>query len=99
MWIDSHQHFWLMRNRIGQWPPPELAKIHRDFLPADLEPTLRACGVKGTVLVQSLPTMADTDFMLGLADRHPFIVGARSCNRSHAGLRAPLRRIGDAATS
>jgi L-fuconolactonase len=75
MWIDSHQHFWLMRDRVGQWPPPELAKIHRDFLPADLEPTLRACGVKGTVLVQSLPTMADTDFMLGLADRHPFIVG------------------------
>jgi L-fuconolactonase len=75
MWIDSHQHFWLMRDRVGQWPPPELAKIHRDFVPADLEPTLRACGVKGTVLVQSLPTMADTDFMLRLADRHPFIVG------------------------
>ncbi len=65
----------MIRNRVGQWPPPDLVKIHRDFLPRDLEPALKACGVKGTVLVQSLPTMADTDFMLGLADQHPFILG------------------------
>ena len=75
MRIDAHQHFWLMRNREGQWPPPELADIHRDFGPQDLEPTLMACGIAGTVLVQSLPTMDDTDFMLDLADRHSFIQG------------------------
>ncbi len=75
MRIDAHQHFWLMRNREGRWPPPELAAIHRDFMPGDLEPTLRAFGIGGTVLVQSLPTMDDTAFMLDLADRHPFILG------------------------
>ncbi|UVF22055.1 amidohydrolase family protein [Microvirga terrae] len=75
MRIDAHQHFWLMRNREGQWPPPELADIHRDFGPQDLEPVLKACGIGGTVLVQSLPTMDDTDFMLDLADRHSFILG------------------------
>ncbi|MGO4527228.1 amidohydrolase [Microvirga sp. 2MCAF35] len=75
MRIDAHQHFWLMSNRQGQWPPPDLAKIHRDFTPSDLEPILKACGIGGTVLVQSLPTMADTDFMLELADRHAFILG------------------------
>jgi L-fuconolactonase len=75
MRIDAHQHFWLMRNREGQWPPPELASIHRDFMPDDLKPTLKACGIDGTILVQSLPTMDDTDFMLGLADRHSFILG------------------------
>lgn len=75
MRIDAHQHFWLMRNRKGQWPPPDLASIHRDFMPQDLEPTLKACGIGGTILVQSLPTMDDTDFMLELADRHSFILG------------------------
>jgi L-fuconolactonase len=75
MRIDAHQHFWLMRNREGRWPPPELADIHRDFMPEDLVPALKACGVDGTVLVQSLPTMDDTGFMLDLADRHAFILG------------------------
>lgn len=75
MRIDAHQHFWLMRNREGRWPPPDLSEIHRDFMPGDLEPTLRACGIGGTVLVQSLPTMDDTDFILDLADRHSFILG------------------------
>jgi L-fuconolactonase len=75
MRIDAHQHFWLMRNRKGQWPPPDLADIHRDFMPRDLEPTLRSCGIGGTVLVQSLPTLDDTDFMLELADQHSFILG------------------------
>ena len=75
MRIDAHQHFWLMRNRQGQWPPPDLVGIHRDFMPQDLEPILKACGIGGTILVQSLPTMDDTDFLLDLADRHPFILG------------------------
>jgi L-fuconolactonase len=75
MRIDAHQHFWLMRNRKGQWPPPDLADIHRDFMPRDLEPTLRACGIGGTVLVQSLPTLDDTDFLLDLAEQNSFILG------------------------
>ena len=71
--IDAHQHFWLLKDRAGEWPPAELAAIHRDFGPHDLEPLLRAQGVARTVLVQSLPSEADTHFMLGLADRHDFI--------------------------
>jgi len=75
MRIDSHQHFWLMRERAGQWPPPSLSAIYRDFMPEDLEPALQACGIEGTVLVQSLPSMEDTGFLLKLAGQHPFILG------------------------
>jgi len=71
--IDAHQHFWLLANRAGQWPQPELAEIHRDFLPDQLEPLLRQHGISGSVLVQSLPSMSDTLFLLGLADRHAFV--------------------------
>jgi L-fuconolactonase len=73
MRIDAHQHFWRLAARDGAWPPPELAAIHRDFAPGDLQPLLREHGIDATVLVQSLPDEADTRTMLGLADQFPFI--------------------------
>jgi L-fuconolactonase len=71
--IDAHQHFWQLAARAGAWPPAELAPIYRDFYPDDLAALLAQNGVAATVLVQSLPSEADTRFMLELADRHSFI--------------------------
>ncbi|MFJ2988528.1 amidohydrolase family protein [Collimonas sp. NPDC087041] len=71
--IDAHQHFWLLANRSGQWPPADLAAIHRDFLPQQLAPLLKQHGIDGTVLVQSLPSVTDTLFLLTLAEQTPFI--------------------------
>ncbi len=73
MRIDAHQHFWLLKDRAGAWPPSDLAEIHRDFLPAQLAPLLQQHGVDATVLVQSLPSVADTLFLLDLAQHQPFI--------------------------
>lgn len=73
MRIDAHQHFWLLANRSGAWPPPDLAEIHRDFLPTQLMPLLKQHGIDATVLVQSLPNHDDTSFMLDLAARHAYI--------------------------
>lgn len=73
MRIDAHQHFWLLANRSGAWPPPDLAEIHRDFLPTQLMPLLKQHGIDATVLVQSLPNHDDTFFMLDLAARHAYI--------------------------
>ena len=75
MLIDAHQHFWRLSERAGYWPPGELAAIYRDFAPADLEPLLRQNGVRGTVLVQTLPKVEDTEWMLALAAQHDFILG------------------------
>ncbi len=75
MLIDAHQHFWLLKDRQGQWPPASLEAIYRDFLPADLQPLLEKAGVSGTVLVQTMESAADTDFMLALADDNSFIKG------------------------
>lgn len=75
MIIDAHQHFWLMKDRDGGWPPPELGAIHRDFLPPDLAPEIKEAGVDGTVVVQSLPSVDDTRFMLGLAEKSETILG------------------------
>jgi L-fuconolactonase len=75
MLVDAHQHFWQLADRNGAWPPPELAAIYRDFLPGDLAHLLETHGVARTVLVQSMPNEDDTRFMLGLAERSPFIGG------------------------
>jgi L-fuconolactonase len=73
--IDAHQHFWRLSERRGAWPPPSLAAIHRDFAPVDLAPLLADAEVAGTVLVQSLPTIEDTRWLLEVAQATPFVKG------------------------
>ncbi|MBO6719794.1 MAG: amidohydrolase family protein [Rhizobiaceae bacterium] len=73
--IDAHQHFWRLGRGDYGWLTPKLAPIYRDFSPGDLLPILKRHGIDGTVLVQAAPTEAETDFMLGLADEHDFILG------------------------
>lgn len=75
MRIDAHQHFWSLARDDYGWLTPDLAPIYRDFLPGDLEPLLRSAGIEGTVLVQAAPTVAETEYMLALADQTPFIKG------------------------
>ena len=75
MRVDAHQHFWRLADRAGAWPPPALEAIHRDFAPADLAPLLQRAGVGSSVLVQTLPTDADTDWLLAVAHDTPFVKG------------------------
>lgn len=73
--IDSHQHFWSLKRGDYDWLTPNLEALYRDFMPSDLAPILNAVGVKKTVLVQATPTLAETQYLLTLADRSDFIAG------------------------
>jgi L-fuconolactonase len=73
--IDAHQHLWQIGKNGHEWPTPDLEAIHRDFGVDDLTAVTAACGVTGTVLVQSQPNDADTDWMLGVAAATPLIKG------------------------
>ncbi len=75
MRTDAHQHFWALSRGDYGWLTPDLATIYRDFGPTDLAPLLDAAGIEGTVLVQAAPTLAETEYMLSLADQTPFIKG------------------------
>jgi L-fuconolactonase len=75
MRVDSHQHFWLLARGDYGWLTSEVAAIHRDHTPTDLEPLLRAARIGRTVLVQAAPTAAETDFLLRLAETTPFVAG------------------------
>jgi len=76
MRVDAHQHFWrLARNDYGWLTPTDTPAIYRDYLPADLAPLLKDCAVDKTVLVQCAETIAETEFLLDLAEEAPFIAG------------------------
>lgn len=73
--IDAHQHFWSVARDDYGWLTPELKPLYRDFLPADLGPELDRHQIAATILVQAAPSVAETRFMLSLADDHSFIKG------------------------
>ena len=77
MKIDSHQHFWNYTAHAEDyvWMTAEYGALRRDFLPGDLAPILTDLGFDGTVAVQAREMVAETDFLLGLADRTPWILG------------------------
>jgi L-fuconolactonase len=74
--IDAHQHFWERGRFRDAWlDAPERKPISGSFLPADLEPLLRAAGVDGSIFVQTRHDVAENRWVLGLAARHPWILG------------------------
>jgi len=73
MIIDSHQHFWQVGRFEYPWMSPELGVLYRDHLPAHLEPVLNQCGVAKTVLVQASNSLAETHWLLSLAENYSFI--------------------------
>jgi L-fuconolactonase len=76
MLIDAHQHFWQLNRFDYSWlHAPELASICRDYLPADLAPHLQQCGVEKSIFVQTRHETAENDWVLELAEQHPFLVG------------------------
>jgi L-fuconolactonase len=74
MIVDAHQHFWDPGRGDYGWLKPE-NPIHRVFSTADLRPLLIQTGVDATILVQAAPTPAETDYMLGIARRTPWVLG------------------------
>jgi L-fucono-1,5-lactonase len=68
--IDSHQHFW----QVGRFDYPWMSSgiLCRDYLPADLAPIIQT---NRTVLVQASNSVAESRWLLELANMHSFIAG------------------------
>lgn len=65
--VDTHQHVWALSRGDYHWLTPRLAPIHRDFGLDDLRSQVLAGRIDATVLVQAAPTVAETEFLLGVA--------------------------------
>ena len=74
MQIDSHQHYWHPSRGDYGWMPKD-GPLARPWLPSDLAPHLDEAGVAQTVIVQAAPSVAETEYMLGIADTTPSVAG------------------------
>ncbi|WNR42954.1 amidohydrolase family protein [Paenibacillus roseipurpureus] len=74
-YIDTHVHFWKPSRGDYGWLKPSNERLYRDYLPEQLLPELQAQGVEGVIAVQAAFTVEEAEFLLGLADRNPCIVG------------------------
>lgn len=94
MQIDAHQHFWHPGRGDYGWMPTDDPVLTRPYAPADLWPQMQAAGVAGCVLVQAAPSVAETDYLLGIADATAWVLGVVGWvdfeNRAEA---ATLRRL------
>ncbi|MBD2845643.1 amidohydrolase family protein [Paenibacillus sp. IB182496] len=75
MRIDAHQHYWKLSRGDYGWLSPQMPTLYRDYLPADLQPSLAAHRIDGTIAVQAAQTLEETDYLLELAEREPSILG------------------------
>jgi L-fuconolactonase len=73
--IDSHQHFWRVGRFDYPWMKSDNEVLYRNYLPAQLEPVLRENGLEKTVLVQASNSVAESRWLLQLADENSFIAG------------------------
>lgn len=94
MRIDAHQHFWRYGPDTHAWIDESMTALRRDFLPRDLEPLLRAAGFDGCIAVQAQQDVAETEWLLALADEHAFIRGVVGwVDLCASGLREQLARV------
>lgn len=75
MLLDAHHHFWKYNEDEYGWINDEMKVIRRSFLPEELEAEMEKCDVGGVVTVQARQSLAETEWLLELADEHDFIKG------------------------
>ncbi|RRR83451.1 amidohydrolase [Streptomyces sp. RP5T] len=76
--IDAHHHLWDLDRRPQPWlDDPGLVSINRTFTPGDLRSTattpIAGRHLHGTVVVQCMPEVPETQDLLALAEQEPLI--------------------------
>jgi L-fuconolactonase len=76
--IDAHHHLWDLGERAQPWlDDPGLVSIRRTFTPDDLRSTathpIAGRRLGGTVVVQCMADVSETEELLALAQREPLI--------------------------
>ncbi|WP_333740414.1 amidohydrolase family protein [Streptomyces sp. IBSBF 2806] len=76
--IDAHHHLWDLDQRPQPWlDDPSVASIRRTFTLGDLRTTatqsIAGRRLHGTVAVQCIPDVPETEDLLALAEREPLI--------------------------
>jgi L-fuconolactonase len=75
MVLDSHVHFWKYKNAEYSWIDNSMKVLQKDYLPSDIELTLKRNNVDGCIAIQATATELETRFLAELANTHPLIKG------------------------
>ncbi len=77
MQIDTHQHFlnYYEDAQHYDWISDEHRILKRNFFPGDLLPELGKAGVDVTIAIQARQNLQETQWLLDLAIKYPWIVG------------------------
>jgi L-fucono-1,5-lactonase len=74
--IDAHQHFWQRGRFKDAWlDEPKHQPISGSYLPENLAPLLRQCGIDGSIFVQTQHDLGENRWALDLTKTNPFILG------------------------
>lgn len=73
--LDSHQHFWKYSPQKYPWIGENMELLKKDFIPGELHQIYTHQGINGSVAIQAEQSEEETEFLLELADLHPFIFG------------------------
>ncbi|MDT3751567.1 MULTISPECIES: amidohydrolase family protein [Citrobacter] len=93
--IDTHNHVWHCQGEHFAWITDDLAAIRRDFLIDDLQAVLAENHIEGAILVQAIPSIEETEWLLEIAEHHDEVkgvVGWVDINRG-AGIAEDLQRL------
>ena len=94
MRIDAHHHLWDPKRGDYLWMSPDDPTLWRVYAPDDLRPHLKAHEIDRTILVQAAATIAETDYMLELAEATDYVAGVVGwIDFEHPDQRATLERF------
>ncbi|WP_158750521.1 amidohydrolase [Acidobacterium sp. S8] len=73
--IDAHHHLWRYSAEEYGWIDDTMQPLKQDFLASELLPALISAHVDGAVAVQARQTIAETEWLLAIAQTTPSIWG------------------------
>lgn len=75
MKVDAHIHFWQYEKEQQAWITREMKALRQDFLPEQIQTSLRRNGIDACIAVESSASELDTHFLVELARTHTMIQG------------------------
>ncbi|WP_414902373.1 amidohydrolase family protein [Sphingomonas flavalba] len=75
MILDCHQHFWSIERGDYGWLTPQDSALYRDFSPDDFRQAAHRSDVAATILVQAAASVAESHYLLQIAEAEAFVRG------------------------
>ena len=73
--LDAHLHVWDLTVNRYPWLGPQHGVLYANFSPEQARQELEASGVGSAILVQAEDSVAETEYLLDVADRSDWVAG------------------------